>query len=324
MGFVILGRLAWEPLIVGERLGATPIFNWLLFGYGVPALAFGFAARIMRLARGEDLPVRVAQALCIAFSALLCVFEIRHAVNGGDVFGAGSSMLESGLFAATALVFSIVLTRLDLMRASPVFNVASLGFGVASGVVGLASLATFDNPYFNCFAIEGGRFFNALIVSYAVPALLAAILMRLSRGVRPQWFTTGAGVLSLALLFLYACLQTRRFFHDAEICSDHDHSQTEIWAYSAVWLALGALLLLYGVFRQMQGARIASGIFVLAATLKVFLYDLSGLQGLMRALSFIGLGLVLIAIGLLYQKLVFGRRPPAPPQEEAPTENPVL
>jgi len=91
----------------------------------VPALAFGFAARIMRLARGEDLPVRVAQSLCIAFSALLCVFEIRHAVNGGDVFGAGSSMLESGLFAATALVFSIVLTRLDLMRASPVFPALS-------------------------------------------------------------------------------------------------------------------------------------------------------------------------------------------------------
>jgi uncharacterized membrane protein len=323
MGFVILGRLAWEPLIVGERLGKTPVLNWLLFGYGAPALAFGLAARIMRLAR-EDLPVRVAQSLCIAFAALLCVFEIRHAVNGGDVFVAGSSTLESGLFASTALVFSIVLTRLDLMRASPVFNVASLGFGVASGVVAVASLATFDNPYFECAAIEGGRFFNALIVAYAVPALLAAMLMRLSRGVRPQWFTTGAGVLSLALLFLYACLQTRRFFQGAEICSDYETSQTEIWAYSAVWLALGALLLLYGVFRQTQGARIASGIFVLAATLKVFLYDLSGLQGLMRALSFIGLGLVLIAIGLLYQKLVFGRRPPASRQEEAPPENPVL
>ena len=78
-----------------------------------------------------------------------------------------------------------------------------------------------------------------------------------------------------------------------------------------VWLALGALLLLYGVWRHMQGARIASGLFVLAATLKIFLYDMSGLEGLMRALSFIGLGLVLIGIGLLYQKLVFARRPPA-------------
>jgi uncharacterized membrane protein len=158
------------------------------------------------------------------------------------------------------------------------------------------------------------------MLAYAIPAALAAILMRMSRGVRPAWFTTGAGVLSLALLFLYACLQTRRFFHDASICDVRGHGQVEIWAYSAVWLALGALLLLYGVFRQTQGARIASGLFVLAATLKVFLYDMSGLQGLMRALSFIGLGLVLIGIGLLYQKLVFGRRPP----EGASDPNPVV
>jgi uncharacterized membrane protein len=50
---------------------------------------------------------------------------------------------------------------------------------------------------------------------------------------------------------------------------------------------------------------------VLAAALKIFLYDLSDLEGLMRALTFIGLGVVLIGIGLVYQKLVF--RNPAKP-----------
>ena len=320
MGLVVLGRIVWEPRIVGDQLGKTPVFNWLLFGYGVPALAFGYAARIMRLARDEDLPVRIAQALCIAFSALLCVFEIRHALNAGDIYAPGSSLLEQGLFAATSLVFSIALTRLDLVRASLVFNVGSLAFGVLSAFVAFFGLAIRANPYFDCTAIPGGVFFNGLMLAYAVPALFAAVLMRMSRSVRPQWFANGAGVLSLALLFFYACLETRRFFHEASICSGEGHGQVEIWAYSAVWLALGALLLLYGVFRQTQGARIASGLFVLAATLKVFLYDMSGLEGLMRALSFIGLGLVLIAIGLLYQKLVFGRRPAA----GASDPNPVL
>jgi uncharacterized membrane protein len=320
MGFVVLGRIVWEPAIVGDRLGTTPVFNWLLFGYGVPALAFGYSARIMRLAKDEDLPVRVAQALCIVFSALLCVFEIRHALNGGDIYAYGSSLLEQGLFATTSLVFSMALTRLDLARSSVVFNAGSLVFGVLSALVGLLGLAVKANPWLQCDPVPGGVLFNGLILGYAIPALLAAVLMRMSRGVRPEWFTTGAGVLSLVLLFLYACLQTRRFFHDATICEMQPHGQVEIWAYSAVWLALGALLLLYGVFRQMQGARIASGLFVLAATLKVFLYDMSGLQGLMRALSFIGLGLVLIAIGLLYQKLVFGRRPP----QGASDPNPVV
>ena len=93
----------------------------------------------------------------------------------------------------------------------------------------------------------------------------------------------------------------------------------EIWAYSAVWLGLGVLLLFYGIARRARGARFASAIFVLAAVLKIFLYDLSDLEGLMRALSFIGLGVVLIGIGLVYQKLVF--RGPAQPVTGAAPES---
>ncbi len=112
------------------------------------------------------------------------------------------------------------------------------------------------------------------------------------------------------MLFLYACLETRRLFHDSDICSTRGQGDTEIWAYSAVWLGLGVLLF-YGIARGARGARLASRIFVLAAVLKIFLYDLSDLEGLMKALSFIGLGVVLIGIGLVYQKLVF--RNPAKP-----------
>ena len=41
---------------------------------------------------------------------------------------------------------------------------------------------------------------------------------------------------------------------------------------------------------------------------KVFLIDMSDLTGIFRALSFIGLGAVLVGIGWLYQRLLF----PAP------------
>ena len=86
LGLVVAGRLTYEPRIVGAALGVTPIFNWLLFAYGVPAAAFGLAARIMRRASGEDRPVQIAQALSVIFFALLFFFEIRHALNGGDPY----------------------------------------------------------------------------------------------------------------------------------------------------------------------------------------------------------------------------------------------
>jgi len=46
----------------------------------------------------------------------------------------------------------------------------------------------------------------------------------------------------------------------------------------------------------------------------VFLYDLTGTGGLWRALSVICLGVVLIGIGLAYQKLVFAHPPAVPPR----------
>ncbi len=41
--------------------------------------------------------------------------------------------------------------------------------------------------------------------------------------------------------------------------------------------------------------------------LKVFLIDMSDLTGIYRALSFLGLGVVLIGIGWFYQLLLFPR-----------------
>ena len=49
---------------------------------------------------------------------------------------------------------------------------------------------------------------------------------------------------------------------------------------------------------------------------KVFLFDMSELTGLYRALSFLGLGLCLIGIGYLYQRYVF---PPKTPSLTRPT-----
>ncbi len=40
---LVLARVGWDPRIVGSDVGTTPIFNWLLYGYGVPAVSFWVA-----------------------------------------------------------------------------------------------------------------------------------------------------------------------------------------------------------------------------------------------------------------------------------------
>src|SRR5262249_4307314 len=137
LGIVVAGRLAYEPRIEGADLGTTPILNWLLFGYGVPAAAFGVAARVMRRATGEELPVRNAQAMSVIFSALLFFFEIRQALNGGNPYAKNSGLIELGLSATTSLGFSLALMRLDKLRASRVFRFSSLAFGAISGFISI-------------------------------------------------------------------------------------------------------------------------------------------------------------------------------------------
>ncbi|WP_457582717.1 DUF2339 domain-containing protein [Ensifer canadensis] len=97
--------------------------------------------------------------------------------------------------------------------------------------------------------------------------------------------------------------------------------QGETYSYSVVWLLLGVLLLVLGSRFNAKSIRIASAALVFIAVLKVFLIDMSNLEGFLRALSFIGLGGVLIGIGLFYQKILSGvgvTQPPspAPPQPQ--------
>ena len=56
LGALVVARLGWEPRIIGNDLGTTPIFNWLLYGYGIPAAAFWLGGWLLRRrGDGEEL-----------------------------------------------------------------------------------------------------------------------------------------------------------------------------------------------------------------------------------------------------------------------------
>ena len=52
---LVVARVGWEPRIVGSDVGTTPIFNWILYGYGVPAISFWVAGHLLRK-RADDQP----------------------------------------------------------------------------------------------------------------------------------------------------------------------------------------------------------------------------------------------------------------------------
>ena len=103
-------------------------------------------------------------------------------------------------------------------------------------------------------------------------------------------------------------LEIRRIFIGPRLGIWRGFTQGEQWSYSVALLVIGIALLGFGLLRDNRFARLTSAVYLVAAVLKVFIVDLANLEGVMRALSFIGLGLVLIGIGLVYQRLL-ARRP---------------
>jgi uncharacterized membrane protein len=123
----------------------------------------------------------------------------------------------------------------------------------------------------------------------------------------------------VALVFAWFTLSVRRYWHGEGIADWKGFLQPETYSYSVVWLLLGVLLLVIGSRFDSKSIRLASAGLVLIAVVKVFLIDMSNLEGFLRALSFIGLGAVLIGIGLFYQKILSGK-PGAPSRTEASAE----
>jgi uncharacterized membrane protein len=73
-------------------------------------------------------------------------------------------------------------------------------------------------------------------------------------------------------------------------------------ALSLVWVAYSILLIGFGIWRRMLSLRLVAIALIGIAILKIFFYDLSFLETAYRIVSFIGLGLILLAISFLYQR----------------------
>lgn len=305
---LVMARVGYEPRIVGDNVGTTLVFNWLLYGYGVPALAFWLAGWLLRH-RADDQPARMVDSAAILFTVLTAFLQIRHYVNNGNVYAAQADLAEIALQVCGGLAFAIGLERLRARTGSIVHDGAALIIAALSLVAIVLGLVLIENPLFNATPV-GGPFVNLILLAYGLPALLAAALGLVTRSTRPQAYRAVAAVTAVGLALLYLSLQVTRIYH-GPVLSQGPFTSPEGYTYSAVWLAFGVVLLIIGIGLRSQPVRLCSAAVVLLTVAKVFLFDMSGLTGVWRAFSFIGLGLVLVGIGYLYQRLLFTRRPPS-------------
>jgi uncharacterized membrane protein len=79
-------------------------------------------------------------------------------------------------------------------------------------------------------------------------------------------------------------------------------SKLRDFTYSAVWMAYGAVLMWIGFAKRTAFLRWQALVLLAVTIVKVFVYDTSQLETPYRVLSFIALGVILLAVSFAYQK----------------------
>jgi len=192
-------------------------------------------------------------------------------------------VLAAGALVALALGYALVLevppTDLFVIEASPAAGLASLVFAILAAYVFAAHL-------------DAGR---RRTVAFWVAGALSVFAA------------------SVAILGFFQWLAA----DDAK--SVDDAFQRGHTAVSSFWAVVGLALLSIGLKKDWRDFRIGGLALFAIAVAKIFLYDLSNLSAMARALSFLGVGFVLLLAAFLYQRVSApDEGAGGPPKAEAP------
>ncbi len=129
---------------------------------------------------------------------------------------------------------------------------------------------------------------------YARMEIVAAAMPRLVKPLQ---------IASLLATIAAVMVTVRQAVHGTDIASP-PFTSTETYLYSAGLLVLAIAWLARGIQTTNALLRIAGLLLLTLVTFKVFLIDAAQLEGVLRILSFLGLGIALIGIGWIYGKVM--------------------
>lgn len=296
--------------IVGRSIGGA-VAHFAM----IPPLS----ALVLKLA----LPGVVVNAIARRVAMPAKIERVAVAVAGLALLGFAYAILKQPLaiatvdaFVARGFVERAVLTQLLLgaalwmMSRGADAELNRLGLIVAA--LALARFVWFDlailNPVIVPQSVGPVPIANAATIHAAGIASGCWWLARLvDRGENRQGLARLLRYASLAIMVLTVLVSVRQLAHGS-IIAGQAIATGENYLYSAALLLLSLGWLAVGIVRRVAVLRVAGLALLTAVTLKVFLVDAAALAGLLRVVSFLGLGAALIGIGWAYGKIAGGER----------------
>ena len=283
--------------------GKSPMplfFNWLFYGYLLTAGLFYAAIRLFDDPARQDKLVPLLKAgvgiLLIGYTTL----QSRILFGKEPSLSTDPTALEAAIQAINWSAASALFMWREIKDNIPIFRavrrvmtlVSVAGIILFGGLVGL----------FERDEISDILIFNLQFLLLFVPAsiyALKAVMAHKAGYTRSVFFYGGVAFLTY---WAWMSLEVYNAFHPYGQRQSLN-TEWEMYSYSAVWLLYAIALLLAGLRLELGKARLAGLGMLGAVVLKVFLVDMSNLEGIARAASFIGLGLSLIGISFLYQRI---------------------
>jgi uncharacterized membrane protein len=295
----------------GFPAGDRPIFNWLAYGLGVPTLSFVATAWLVR--RASDLRLMLLlQAGALVLGFLLITLEIRHLFHGAAFKSAPFGFAEAGTLTLMWGVLALGTWRLAQRRGEARLRWIAYGLAAASAMLTVGVIWGMANPFLSPIPIRGWPILNSALYvfggGFALFMAMAAMVRRSKLDPAQRHVTTGvAAAIALVDGLLGISALNRHLFQGAIIDLDQVYprwSDAEFYGYSVAWLIYGGLLLALAIWRRLPALRHAAAGIIVLVVCKVFLGDAHDLQGLYRFASFLGLGLTLLVLGYLYQRML--------------------
>lgn len=296
-------------LVLGYRLFADPGIGWALdapvweviLAFGSASAALPAAQLLLKDTERARLGV-ILESGALSFGAVLAdvlIFRWLRDSLAGDAF---NTHWGTTLMALPWLMVAFA-TAWRLQLGGPLTNLRR-GFATVTGAVGLAMLAAAAvavNPTGYQFGHEndvvGPMLLDTLTLAYLLPAALFFAAARLLRHLGPL-ASIAFYVLSGALAVLWVGLEIRHFWVGSDL-SVRGISQGEQYSYTVAMMLGAAATLWQSIALGSSGLRRLAMAGILLTVAKVFLIDASGLSGLTRVASFLGLGLALAAAAWL-------------------------
>ncbi|EHQ52056.1 hypothetical protein ECTPHS_05145 [Ectothiorhodospira sp. PHS-1] len=290
---LVVIRLTFNPWI----LSYPPELHWSLWTGGGATLFCALAAWQTR--SRPDLQ-RWLEAGALHLLVLTLGAEVRYQLYDGNIFIARYSLTEAAINAA--LWSGLALTYRQRARHSQ--TLAGL-YRLCSRLLLLMALGSYAlavtilNPLWGQETVATRPIANLLLLAYGLPVMMALLVARYHEA---RFRPVALAIAGLGL-WLFITLEIRHLWQQGALSITLPTGNGELYTYSAAWLILAASAIVAGGYwRGIRLYRAGMALLVIVIA-KLFLVDLSGLDGLWRVASFMGLGLSLLGLAWLHRRM---------------------